>query len=417
MAGRVVGVVVAATALLTLGMSGVSGAGGEPTPPLPVPGATARAGVVAAPRIDEARPRPLGRAVAASGADVPAAPPVASLASEGLATLLGDRFAGAWDVPTGPRTAVPTVAVVRPTEADRVAVRKLVGPTTDVVAAGHSIKELEATKAELLDKLGASGLDEFAVGVNVPTNTVSAYVDPESGVSPELSSWLTSVADMSVVVMQTTSMGTAAYPSPVWSGQRLFVGTWTAGVYNGCTTGFAMQNSGGTFMTTAAHCAPNNGAPVFGSGGDGGPVGAQVGTIVGMMGTGAVPGDFAAFYLGGVEGYVNGASRKVKGAANPAWLEQGVCFRGASSATEKCAGVSDVNLTISTGGRQFSAFCINHGSGQPAVPGDSGAGVYRAQAAGEANARGIVSGYLGSKTCATPIGSVTGSYGASVLVK
>jgi hypothetical protein len=84
--------------------------------------------------------------------------------------------------------------------------------------------------------------------------------------------------------------------------------------------------------------------------------------------------------------------------------------------------VSNVDYTVRTSGAdgriwQFPAFCIDHGAGATALPGDSGAAMYRAQGSSEALARGILSGTIGSKTCGTPIQAVLSTYQAQIVVK
>jgi hypothetical protein len=283
-------------------------------------------------------------------------------------------------------------------------------PGAQVVAAKYSLDELTRTEAELAKQLAATGLEEYAVGVNVPTNRAVVYLDSDSRVNDDVAEELRAAAERDDVVVQTVKIAATNYPNGTWAGERI----WTTGT--GCTTGFAMSNAGGRFMTSAAHCFTGNGQTVLGSHSDSGPAAGAIGTVVGFQGTGSVPGDFAAWYNGGADAVINGANRIVKGAENPVWFEQGVCFRGASSGSERCAGVSDVNLLISSAGRTFRAFCIDHG-GPPAIAGDSGSAVYRASAANEARARGIVSGTTGTKTCSTPIGTVTSTYAAGVLVK
>jgi hypothetical protein len=59
----------------------------------------------------------------------------------------------------------------------------------------------------------------------------------------------------------------------------------------------------------------------------------------------------------------------------------------------------------------------DHGAGTPALDGDSGAAMYRAQGTNEALARGILSGTTGSKTCGTPIQTVLSTYNAQIVVR
>jgi hypothetical protein len=358
----------------------------------------------------EKLPGPLG-GTPFVGKSVNSAPPPtpATVVSEELSTRFGARFAGSWDLPT--RNGMqPTVAVVDPTGADAEAAASVVR-NVRVVDAKYSLDELEASHSEALNALERSDLEQWGVGVNVPSNRVVLYIDSDIASDSPVADDLRALADTPEIVAETVEFQSLNYPNGTWGGERI----WTSTA--GCTTGFAMQNAGGKFMTSAAHCFTGNGQVVRGSHGDNGPSAAQIGTVVGFQPTGSVPGDFAAWYNGGVDAMINGTNRKVKGSENPVLFEQNVCFRGASSAAERCAGVSDVNLTVKADGRTFKAFCIDFGSNPNAKSGDSGSAVYKASAANQARARGILTGRIGTKACSTPIGTVTSTYSASVLVK
>ncbi len=362
----------------------------------------------------EQLPAPLGGrgSVAAVSGQGPAA-----TASAVFEQRFGDRYAGAWDRPaaSGP---VPVVAVVDPTEADRRIASAVTGPSTEVVAARRSLAELRSLEAQVVATLDQMDPGDRAIGVSLPANSLVVYLDEEAVLAPEGAAWVLDLAARADVAVQSVAMDRRNYPNPEWSGQRIFIPTGQPSQFNACTTGVAMRNALGNFMTTAAHCSNGDGRPVHGAVGDGAAgLGAQVSTIVGWQGQGTVPGDFAAFYYSPAVGFVYGANRSVKGARDPQWLEQNVCFRGATSASEKCAGVSDVNLLVASGGRTFRAFCIDFGTRQGALGGDSGSAMYQATAAGEANVRGVLWGTIGSRTCGTPVSVIASTYSASVLVK
>lgn len=373
--------------------------------------------------IREVLPPLIGRQPVTVQEPVPAAGPRASTVEARLRGRFGPRFGGAWDVPIGGTGVQPTLALTGVVSADdRASAASIVGGAVDVQAAANSLDELERMKASAIDRLADAGVTESLVGVNVPRNVLEVEVDPES-VPLSAASVVTALAAEPRIVAQTSSMRVTSYPNPEWSGQRVFL-RLSGGAIGGCTTGFAIRNAVGVFQTLAAHCVAGDGTQVLGAGGDSinSATGAVAGSIVGYQAPGTARGDFAAFAFPSAVGFVYGANRSVKGAGDPVWLEQGVCFRGATSATEKCAGVSNVDYTVRTSGAdgriwQFPAFCIDHGAGATGLPGDSGAAMYRAQGSSEALARGILSGIVGTKTCGTPIQAVLSTYQAQIVVK
>lgn len=93
-----------------------------------------------------------------------------------------------------------------------------------------------------------------------------------------------------------------------------------------------------------------------------------------------------------------------------------MCWRGSTSATEKCAGVGSVDFYSNPGGYAYNRFCI---IGPEALPGDSGSGAYHKQANGNARAAGIVT--LGGEgtgvACGVQISDATSSMlNASIIV-
>jgi hypothetical protein len=370
----------------------------------------------------ELLPPVIGRQPILSRESTSAADPRASAAEVRLRNRFGARFAGAWDVPIGDAGSQPTLAITGVVTAqDRLVAAGLVGGAVDVQAAATSLDDLERLKVSAIDRLIAAGVTEWLVGVNVPRNVLEVEVDPES-VPPSAEPVVRALAAESRIIAQTSAIQLTSYPNPEWSGQRVFLEIG-GGRNMACTTGFAIRNAFGVFQTTAAHCATGDRQPVRAAAGDSGVPGGVVSTISGFQSPGGGRGDFAAFSFPGAVGFVFGANRSVKGAGDPVWFEQGVCFRGATSAAEKCAGVSNVNFSVPPAvdgfGRtwSFNVFCIDHGAGTPARGGDSGAAMYRAQGTNEALARGILSLTSDSKTCGTPIQTVLSTYNAQIVVK
>ena len=345
-------------------------------------------------------------------------PNVAAPRAAELERLFGDRYAGAWDVATAPGIGLATVAVVDPTPADaELAARLLDTDEVQIVRATHSIQELEMKKRAVLEQLAVSGISEYMVGVNVPQNQLTVTVGGPDEVPEAVAQWLVDLSNTDGVSVKREEFRSTSYPNPNQAGQRIVINlSWY------CTSGFGMSNAFGKFMTTAAHCATANGQAVSGATGDNGTPSGNYGSTTGWQPGGVVPGDFVAFYKSDATALTYGPVRTVKSAADPTWLEQNVCFRGATTSGERCAGVSDVNMAVSVSGggltRQFSAFCVDFAlAGGPPLPGDSGSPMYLGIGADQAAARGVLSGVIGTKGCGTPITSITSTYNATVLTK
>jgi hypothetical protein len=344
-------------------------------------------------------------------------PSPAATASDRLSKLFGDRFAGAWDVPTADGGVQPTVAVTGRTTRDVAAARAVV-PGIDVVAAQHSLGALYAARDAALADLESAGTQAVGAGINVMANTVVVDVDPD-GVTTDGLVQLESVAGRDETTVKVAEIELNNYPNATWGSERIYTPMPPNHVY-GCTSGFAMTNAFGRFMTTAGHCFPGDGAPVLGSNGDNGPVAARVGTVVGWQGSNG-RGDFAAWYNPNVDGYLNGANRKVKGAGS-ARVGETVCHRGATTAREVCGTVTTVGYRVGGEGvldkwgvrrTMDGSFCYS----APTAEGDSGSGVYVPSAAGEAVARGILWGGTTDSKCATDIQRVLSTYSATIVVK
>lgn len=412
----------------------VAGSLGAGLPPAIGPATKAGAGLgdsyrsVSPPTLDESPLRVLGQQPTEfpRGSGVPV--PIASPQVPQLQGLFGGRFAGAWDVPIAPGRILPTVALVGANPDDAQRVSSLLG-TTDVqiVNAHRSLRELEDLRTRVLAELDRAGIRESMVGVNVPANVVTVEVDVGSSVPAWLADWLVALSNFPGVSVRTAQIGLVDYPNPNVAGQRIWISN-SGTTSTSCTSGFAMSNAFGRFMTTAAHCATGNGQTVRGASSDNGPPQGSYGTTIGWQPRGTlaqpsiVPGDFVAWYKSDASPFIYGPTRVVRSAAEPLWLEPDICFRGATSGGERCGGVSDVNVLLTDEqGRRYSAFCIGMSQGTNARPGDSGAPIYRAIGSNQASARGVLTYTIVNstsfRTCGTTIAAVTSTYNASVLTK
>lgn len=399
--------VIAASVLLTIGLGAPSGA--------VVPVGVQREDL-AGRFTSEQLPPHLGRVPLLRPPGAPVPPSPAAGASDRLSRLFGDRFAGAWDVPTAAGVQ-PTVAVTART-ADDVAAAQSVVPGIEVVVARHSLAALYAARDAAIAELESAGVASVGAGINVMANTVVVDVDP-GGLTTAGLEQLEAVAGRADTTVKVAEIELQNYPNATWGSERVWTPRPPNFIY-GCTSGFAMANAFGRFMTTAGHCFPGDGAPVLGSSGDSGPAAARVGTSVGWQGSNGL-GDFAAWYNSNVEGYLNGANRKVKGAGS-ARAGETVCLRGASTAREVCGTVTTVGYRVGGEGvlddwgvrrAMDGSFCF----AAPTAEGDSGSGVYVPSAAGEAVARGIFWGGTTDSKCATDIQRVLSAYSASIVVK
>jgi hypothetical protein len=113
-------------------------------------------------------------------------------------------------------------------------------------------------------------------------------------------------------------------------------------------------------------------------------------------------------------------ARVIRGGEDPYLMESNICFRGASTAGERCGGVSKVNTTITAEGRTYPVFCIYRVAG---LAGDSGAPMYKKVGTSEARIRGITSVVWDTDgdgevdtTCGSPISRVLASMSSKLLV-
>jgi hypothetical protein len=408
--------IIAAVVLITVGLDAPAGS---------VDGEDTRVGQRIKLVLSERTPAYLGRTPVLRPDGSPPVPQLTTAASAPLANVLGDRFAGAWDVPTATGSQ-PTVAVKGRTASDIAAIRRIV-PGAEVVDAKHSLIDLNRHRDEALALLDSLGSFSSHAILDAPRNAIELRVDLGDGVSGEAAAQISELAASDVVAVQTTTIRQLNYPNATWGGERFYSPT------GACTTGFAIRNGFGNFMTSAAHCFSGQNVEVFGSNGPNGPrVTPAVSRVWTWEPLGQVRGDFAAWPSAGAEGYLNAANLRVRGWANPSWLEQ-VCFWGATSNRQKCSAVSATDVIVTQNHpvteafeRRFPGFCVRGFEAEQGIGGDSGSAMYlRPTVAGETWARGIVSGSdPGNElvsgdaiTCGTAIGTVLNAYGATLLVK
>lgn len=224
-------------------------------------------------------------------------------------------------------------------------------------------------------------------------------------------------------VPATATTSSSSYPGPNIGGVRFYFGTISA-LY-GCTSGFPVANGFGYFTATAGHCGPQVSTQVWSANAE--PWATTISpydhTRLSKWGTsGAIPADVSMFSIPSTLPVIRVSAtqnRVIKGGEDPSLLEGDVCFRGATSASERCGNVSDVNLVSVVEGRQFPAFCIYK---LAANGGDSGAPIYKRVGTDQARIRGIVSFVWDSdgdgvkdKTCGSQVSSVLSATSSSLV--
>lgn len=393
-----------ATALVApLALSGASTAGASPAGPSPEPDPSPKdpqvAYTVTAERyLDEAANDELGQVESAI-----------------VGAVDSGRFGGLWLTVEGDESGV-TVGIVGPTSRDREVLAALDLPVdVTVVESVRSAAALRDEASSINERLLAAGVDSSSIRYEFKTGLIYLTVGPEvpddklSGVEDAWSSgW--------VVFAGREDIG-LTYQGPSASGVREFHET-SPGYYNGCTAGFSGVIQGGTKVQfTAAHCATGAGKAVYASKGDS----SHISNLDGYYGYGNSWNPQGTNRLdvmlhtspdASPHVYINSSyKRTVVGQANPVWLETDICYRGATSATEKCGGVSYFS-SFNVGGRIFDGFCLG---GAQSLPGDSGSGIYKKLSNDRASARGILWGHQGVNACGTSINDDSALLGAFVM--
>ncbi len=123
-------------------------------------------------------------------------------------------------------------------------------------AASHTLRELYDLRDAILDRLGEWTDDgAWTVGIDESHNATVVLVDrPVAGLKDELSKEFDTDAIDVRVVGQPKDVGRYDDVAP-WNAGNQLVNSQTGG---GCTSGFGVHNSAGTFGTTAGHCGIAN---------------------------------------------------------------------------------------------------------------------------------------------------------------
>ncbi|MFZ1588939.1 MAG: hypothetical protein GX471_01440 [Candidatus Microthrix parvicella] len=393
-----------ASALLApLALSGVSTAGASPAGPSPEPD----------PSIDD--PQVSYTITAERYLDEAANEELGKVEESILGAVDSARFGGLWLTAEGDETGV-TVGIVGPTSRDREVLEALDLPVdVSVVESTRSAASLREEAGSINERLLEAGIDASAVRYDFKTGLI--YLSVGSNVNDEDLASVQDTWEADWVVYEGRQEIGMTYPDPSASGVREFHET-SPGYYGACTAGFSgAVNGGAKVQFTAAHCATGAGKAVNASHGD-----ANVsGNIASYYGSGTVWSPTGANQLdvmlhsspnASPHVYINSNyKRTVVGQANPVWLETNICYRGATSASEKCGGVSYFS-NFNVGGRTFDGFCL--GGAKP-LGGDSGSGMYKKLSNDRASARGILWGYQGSNGCGTSINDDSAFMGALVL--
>lgn len=168
-----------------------------------------------------------------------------------------------------------------------------------------------------------------------------------------------------------------------------------------CTTGFAFTIGGGKFMATAGHC--NSGNPVNWY-----TVNPNAGSyLIGNSGYAVNDGrgDFQLIVAPNARGgqRSDGGIRKVNGAVDPSPGDR-VCWNGAGTGHTVCAFVK-----APTAFQGANEFCVD----QPAIPGDSGAGVWK-EAGADVTVVGIIDN---AGACGTKVSSILSAYNGQIVTE
>lgn len=323
-----------------------------------------------------------------------------------LRSHFGSRFGGVFDRPDpGEYTLVVGATSATPADLDFV---EGLGRTVELVEVDHAYVRLEALHTEVDRILRDSGVTALWA-LNPTRNVVEVDVSALSELPPASATRLRELAALDEIVVREgfeLEPTAGSYPAPRWSGVRVGVGN------AGCTTGFAIANGFGRFITTAGHCGGVN-SPVFETFNEG-PNWTNAGQVDVIRAQAFGGGfDHASFLMPNAEGRVwnGGAFYDVKGVQNAAWLDQGYCFRGATTMGERCAGVQSVG-NFTTDGRTVTGFCLG---GVVAQRGDSGSGVYKQLGGPNVNAVGIMSGAGPDFSCAADMTTALAAMNSSIV--
>lgn len=345
-------------------------------------------------------------------------------ASSALEAVLGERFGGTWvDQDTGRRQ----VAMVRAEGEQLEDVSSLLGLSDlDTVEVARSVQELEALKAEV-QKLGDRAGINYMVGINVGDNVVDGVIEVESWSDDRIDELRDLIGRAEGALVMKLGKITSLYSDTNVGDVRMYL--QFSGGDELCTTGFAIGNGFGEFMTSAGHCSwGQTGISVYNSSGDG----CCKSTLAGSVTLSHNSVDVLAFWRASDPKVWNGSVYPwVRNGVNPQ-LGESVCYRGATSVVQQCGTVSRVNYSVSyqdflgLGPRyNYAAFCV---TGVVPQPGDSGSGIYRYRSetldgVPTVDAKGLLAigldvvGGTPTHTCGPTIGQVLSATNSQLLVK
>lgn len=339
-------------------------------------------------------------------------------ATQKLQAALGESFAGTW---RDPESGSRQVALSKIDDESSSRVKQVLQDEVfDLVAVSHSKAELEDLRTSVFRTLSEAGERTYLYGVNVPENRVDVAVSEKSPALAQLRELARSTEALSV---ETAEIG-PSYDVTDRGGVR----QWTkvsSSWYLSCTTGFALDHpTHGRVMSTAGHCSSTtSGEQIYNSTADNCSSVCTTGSSVGNVIFRRDP-DVLIYSRSAAIPYVwnGGGYPVVKGGEDAQWLEQDVCFRGATSVNQKCAGVSSTDYAMSyvdDYGKTWSytAFCLGGGN---ARPGDSGSAAYKYRNSSEINAKGIITSYVSYTSgqvnaCGSTISNVLDSTGTSLV--
>jgi hypothetical protein len=330
-----------------------------------------------------------------------------------VARQAGDRYGGYW-VERRDGDEVVHVNVVDPTDADRSAAEDAgdAGDHVEVHDVDYSYGQLSAARDAVASSLDRDRTGNYTVGLDVPDNGLTvetergdadatrlmalaalrdrAAVTPNSDRDPggSISLERLNVLTGSSIGLEPLSGSPTTFP-PYRAGLHLLISSTNATIR--CTSGFSFSNAGGTYGSTAGHCArPGERVRV-------GDAVAGTVSINPFQDATRVEADAALYPLAASspsrEAVIHGtgADRRVTDSLSDRQIGDGLrlCFDGRTSGIGRCGTVVTAGQLIccDSEGRSFVFTCLD----QPAQAGDSGGPVYQRVGRDRAQAAGLLS--------------------------
>jgi hypothetical protein len=336
-----------------------------------------------------------------------------------VARQAGDRYGGYWVENRGDDDVVH-VNVVDPTDADRSAASAAedAGDAVEVHDVDHSYGQLTDARDAVASSLDRERTGDYAVGLDVPDNGLTVETERGDADATRLLS-LAALRDRAAVtpnsdrdnsdpgagsggisldrlnVLTGSSIGVeplsgspTTFP-PYEAGLHLLISSTRTTIR--CTSAFSFSNAGGTYGSTAGHCAKRGERVRVGD------------TVIGTVSINPfesatrVEADTALYSLSagrwGSEAVIHGTGtdRRVTTSLSDAQIGNGLrlCFDGRTSGIGRCGTVDTTGQLIccDSGGRSFVFTCLD----QPAQSGDSGGPVYQPMGRDRARAAGVLS--------------------------